>query len=145
MHTGSGHTYILYTQKMNWYLFWYSNYLLIFSVLSTAFHGSFERFSKGNCLTRELGIKWASASLCCKCEIKKKSISRLWSKEDDRNSWKQQLISKLSLENIFSTFYELSAFLTSLKIGLKHLNLTKKGSKWPHSCHIFMNEAEKVS
>ena len=27
-------------------------------------------------------------------------------------------------------------------MGLKQLNLTKKGSKWPHSCHIFLNEAK---
>ena len=31
-----------------------------------------------------------------------------------------------------------------LQMGLKQLNLNKKGLKWPHSCHIFLNGAEKV-
>ena len=44
---------------------------------------------------------------------------------------------KLRLENIL--IFQL------LKMGLKQLNLTKKGSKWSRSCRIFLNETDKVS
>ena len=30
-------------------------------------------------------------------------------------------------------------------MGLEQFNLNKKGIEWPHSCYIFLNEAEKVS